>query len=47
MWDEICIWTIEQFGLPGNKFEWHPKEDNMEFYFYDERDAIHFSLRWL
>ena len=46
MWDEICIWTIEQFGLPGSRFEWHPKEDNMEFYFYDECDAIHFELRW-
>jgi len=46
MWDEICIWTIEQFGFPGSRFEWHPKEDNMEFYFYDERDAIHFELRW-
>jgi len=22
-------------------------EDYMDFYFYDERDAIHFSLRWL
>ncbi len=46
IWDEICIWAIEQFGLPGTRFEWHPGEDNMEFYFYDERDAIHFELRW-
>ena len=46
LWDEICIWAIENFGLPGERFEWHPAEDNMEFYFYDERDAIHFELRW-
>jgi hypothetical protein len=46
VWDEICIWAIEQFGLPGNRFEWHPTEDDMEFYFYNERDAIHFELRW-
>jgi hypothetical protein len=46
IWDEICIWAIEQFGLPGTRFEWHPGEDNMEFYFYDERDALHFELRW-
>jgi len=46
IWDEICMWAIEQFGLPGTRFEWHPGEDNMEFYFYDERDAIHFELRW-
>jgi hypothetical protein len=46
MWDEICMWAVETFGLPGERFEWHPAEDNMEFYFYDERDAIHFELRW-
>lgn len=45
-WDKICIWAIEQFGMPGERFEWHPTEDHMEFYFYDERDAIHFELRW-
>jgi hypothetical protein len=46
MWDEICAWAIENFGLPGNRFEWHPTEDYMEFLFYDEKDAIHFELRW-
>ena len=24
VWDEICAWAIENFGLPGNRFEWHP-----------------------
>jgi hypothetical protein len=46
IWDEICVWTVENFGLPGNRFEWHPTEDYMEFFFYDEKDAIHFELRW-
>jgi hypothetical protein len=46
-WDEICIWAIEQFGLPGTKFTSHPTEDYMDFLFSDEKDAIHFSLRWL
>jgi hypothetical protein len=46
IWDEICAWSIENFGLPGNRFEWHPTEDYMEFLFYDEKDAIHFELRW-
>jgi len=45
-WNEICAWTIEQFGLPGNKFIWHPTSEYMEFDFYDEKDAIHFMLRW-
>ena len=46
MWNEICAWSIEKFGLPGEKFEWHPTEETMEFYFYDERDAIEMMLRW-
>lgn len=46
-WNEICAWAIEQFGLPGTKFEWHPTEEYMEFFFYDEKDAILFNLRWL
>jgi hypothetical protein len=46
-WDETCIWAMDQFGLPGNKFYTHMTEDYMDFVFEDERDAIHFSLRWL
>ena len=45
-WDETCIWAIEQFGLPGARYKTHPTEDYMDFYFDDERDAIHFELRW-
>jgi len=43
-WNETCAWAIEQFGLPGNKFETHATEDYMDFYFKDERDAILFEL---
>lgn len=46
IWNEICAWTIDKFGLPGDKFTWHPTEDYMIFDFVDERDAIHFMLRW-
>jgi len=45
-WNEICAWTIEQFGMPGTRFTWHPTEDYMNFYFHHEEDAIHFILRW-
>ena len=46
IWDEICIWAIEQYGMPGDKFTWHPTADYMIFDFVDERDAIYFMLRW-
>jgi hypothetical protein len=45
-WNDICIWAIEQFGLPGNRFTWHATESHMDFDFTDEKDAIHFMLRW-
>ena len=46
-WNEVCAWCLEQYGLPGDKFEWHPCVDYMEFDFYNQKDAIHFMLRWL
>lgn len=45
-WNEICVWAMEQFGLPGDKFTWHATESHMDFDFIDEKDAIHFILRW-
>ena len=46
-WSEICTWALENFGMPGKRFTTHPTEDYMDFLFSDEKDAIHFSLRWL
>jgi hypothetical protein len=46
-WDEICIWAIENYGTPGSKYITTMTEDYMDFLFSDEKDAIHFSLRWL
>jgi len=45
-WNEICASAIEEFGLPGIKFTWHPTEEYMDFVFADERDALLFQLRW-
>jgi len=46
-WNECCIWALETFGLPGQKFITHTHEDFMDFIFKNKEDAIHFSLRWL
>jgi hypothetical protein len=43
-WDEKCIWAIETFGCPGDKFITHVCEDFMDFMFKDSKDATHFSL---
>ena len=45
-WNEICVWAIEKFGLPGDKFETHATEEYMDFYFVNQRDAILFELTW-
>jgi hypothetical protein len=45
-WDEVCIWAMDHFGLPGYKFTTHLTEECMDFYFMDERDAVLFELRW-
>ena len=43
-WNQTCVWAIEQFGLPGDRYVTHATEDYMDFYFVDERDAILFQL---
>lgn len=46
MWNEICASAVEEFGLPGGRFTWHPTEEHMDFVFSDPRDALLFQLRW-
>jgi hypothetical protein len=46
-WDKVCVWAIEEFGLPGNRYTTHPVADYMDFVFQDSRDAIYFKLKWL
>jgi hypothetical protein len=38
-WNETCILVIEVFGLPGDRFSFHPHHDYMEFTFSKEKDA--------
>ena len=38
-WNETCISVIEVFGLPGNRFTYHPDADYMEFRFTTQKDA--------
>ena len=43
-WDEKCVYALETFGLPGERYITHFTEDYLEFIFSKEVDAIHFSL---
>ena len=46
MWNEVCAWAIEYFGLPGHRFNTHANVNYMEFIFDDPKDALLMSLRW-
>jgi hypothetical protein len=45
-WDLICIYAIEEFGLPGDRFITEAAPDYMKFYFRDPEDAMIMRLRW-
>ena len=38
-WNETCAMVLEVFGLPGDRFMYHPYEDYMTFDFKTKKDA--------
>lgn len=46
MWNEVCAWAIERFGLPGDRFQTHANVDYMEFVFESNKDALLMALMW-
>lgn len=46
MWNEVCAWAIEYFGLPGDRFTTRANVNHMEFIFENEKDALLMALRW-
>jgi len=46
MWNEVCAWAVERFGLPGDRFTTCVNVNYMEFIFVDYRDALLMGLRW-
>ena len=46
MWNDVCAWAIERFGLPGDRFHSHANVNYMEFVFKSDKDALMMSLMW-
>ncbi len=46
MWNEVCAWAIEMFGLPGDRFETHANVNYMDFVFKSNKDALLMCIRW-
>lgn len=44
-WNELLAWTVETFGLPGERVQFHPTANWMDFTFDDEHDALMFQLK--
>lgn len=45
MWNELLTWTMETYGLPGDRWTYHPTENYMNFDFPDEKDSLMFQLK--
>jgi hypothetical protein len=45
-WNEVCVWAIEYFGLPGGRFETHANVNYMDFVFKSNKDALVMALMW-
>lgn len=46
MWNDVCAWAIEYFGLPGDRFETRANVHYMEFIFKSNKDALLMALKW-
>jgi hypothetical protein len=43
-WNLVCARAIEQFGLPGDRFETHANIHYMDFIFKSNKDALMFAI---
>lgn len=39
-WNETCADVVAHFGLPGDRYTTEINENEMKFFFKDERDAL-------
>ena len=44
-WNELLAWTVETYGLPGEKVSFSPTANYMDFTFNNEQDALVFQLK--
>ena len=45
-WNEVCAWSIERYGLPGDRFESHANIHYMDFIFKSNKDALMMAIMW-
>ena len=37
-WNETCATVVEVFGLPGERYTYHPRYEDMRFLFQSKKD---------
>lgn len=42
----VCAWVVEEYGLPGGKYNTELTEHYMVFNFNKQEDAAMTALRW-
>jgi len=45
-WNDAAAYAMEHFGLPGDRYTCRPTQNNLEFWFRTEQDALMFQIRW-
>ena len=45
-WNEICAWSIEHFGLPGDQYRTEINEDYMIWHFKNKDNQLLMSVAW-
>jgi hypothetical protein len=45
-WDDVCIYAIEHYGLPGKNYITDMSADRMIWSFRNPQNALMFKLRW-
>lgn len=45
-WNEVMVWAVDQFGLPGERYETKVTMEHMLFRFSQPQDYVWMKLRW-
>jgi len=45
-WTSVCVWVIEQFGMPGDNYITELSSEYMIFKFKQKEHAMITALRW-
>ena len=45
-WNDISIWAVETFGLPGDRYITDISTEHMTWFFREDKDAVFMKLKF-